>query len=331
MPEAQKEQIQDDKLVPIDTSGDAVDVELDEPKVKKAEKEEANETVVQDDDIADDTSEEQSLSEDVQDDDEQGSTDDEHKEYSDKVQKRISKLVGKLREAERREEAALNYANGLKTKSEELEKKYSETNQNYVSSLEAESLAQIEEAKVKLKKAIEEGNVDVQAEAQSAMAKAALNAERAKIQRESLEAQAKTFAETKEIPQQPTPSQTPVNSAPPPADPKATAWAENNEWFGQDEAMTYTAFAIHRRLVEEEGYDPRSDEYYGEVDRRIREQFPNKFETAKPKKKVDQTVAPAVKSVSKQGKRTVRLTPSQVAIAKKLGVPLEEYAKYVKE
>jgi chromosome segregation ATPase len=270
------------------------------------------------------------VSEDVQDDDEQGSTDDEHKEYSDKVQKRISKLVGKLREAERREEAALNYANGLKTKSEELEKKYSETNQNYVSSLEAESLAQIEEAKVKLKKAIEEGNVDVQAEAQSAMAKAALNAERAKIQRESLEAQAKTFAETKEIPQQPTAPSQPPSSAPPP-DPKATAWAENNTWFGQDEAMTYTAFAIHRRLVEEEGYDPRSDEYYGEVDRRIREQFPNKFETAKPKKKVDQTVAPAVKSVSKQGKRTVRLTPSQVAIAKKLGVPLEEYAKYVKE
>ena len=119
MPEAQKEQIQDDKLVPIDTSGDSVDVELDEPKVKKAEKEEANETVVQDDDVADDTSEEQSLSEDVQD-DEQESTDDEHKEYSDKVQKRISKLVGKLREAERREEAALNNANGINTKSEEL-------------------------------------------------------------------------------------------------------------------------------------------------------------------------------------------------------------------
>jgi len=330
MPEAQKEQIQDDKLVPIDTSGDAVDVELEESKVKPAQEEE-NETVVQDNDEPDNSSEELNVSDDVQEDEEQGTTDDEHKEYSDKVQKRISKLVGKLREAERREEAALNYANGLKTKSEELEKKYSETNQNYVSSLEAESLAQIEEAKVKLKKAIEEGNVDVQAEAQSAMAKAALNAERAKIQRESLEAQAKTFSETKELPQQSTPSQTPVNSAPPPADPKATAWAEKNEWFGQDEAMTYTAFAIHRRLVEEEGYDPKSDEYYGEVDRRIREQFPNKFETAKPKKKVDQTVAPAVKSVSKQGKRTVRLTSSQVAIAKKLGVPLEEYAKYVKE
>jgi len=330
MPEAQKEQIRDEKLVPIDTSGESVDVELDEPKVKTAEKEEQNETVVQDDYVTDDSSEELDVSEDVQEDDEQGSTDDEHKEYSDKVQKRISKLVGKLREAERREEAALNYATGLKGKADELEQKYSETNQNYVSSLESESLAQIEEAKVKLKKAIEEGNVDIQAEAQSAMAKAALNAERAKIQREALEAQAKTFAETKTIPQQTIPSQ-PPNPAPPPADPKATAWAEKNEWFGQDEAMTYTAFAVHRRLVEEEGYDPRSDEYYGEVDRRMREQFPNKFATEKPKKRVDQTVAPAVKSVTNKGKRTVRLTPSQVAIAKKLGVPLEEYAKYVKE
>jgi hypothetical protein len=330
MPEAQKEQIRDEKLVPIDTSGESVDVELDEPKVKTAEKEEQNETVVQDDLVADNSSEELDVSEDVQEDDEQGSTDDEHKEYSDKVQKRISKLVGKLREAERREEAALNYATGLKGKADELEQKYSETNQNYVSSLESESLAQIEEAKVKLKKAIEEGNVDIQAEAQSAMAKAALNAERAKIQREALEAQAKTFAETKTIPQQTIPSQ-PPNPAPPPADPKATAWAEKNEWFGQDEAMTYTAFAVHRRLVEEEGYDPRSDEYYGEVDRRMREQFPNKFATEKPKKRVDQTVAPAVKSVTSKGKRTVRLTPSQVAIANKLGVPLEEYAKYVKE
>ena len=330
MPEAQKEQTRDEKLVPIDTSGESVDVELDEPKVKTAEKEEQNETVVQDDLVADNSSEELDVSEDVQEDDEQGSTDDEHKEYSDKVQKRISKLVGKLREAERREEAALNYATGLKGKADELEQKYSETNQNYVSSLESESLAQIEEAKVKLKKAIEEGNVDIQAEAQSAMAKAALNAERAKIQREALEAQAKTFAETKTIPQQTIPSQ-PPNPAPPPADPKATAWAEKNEWFGQDEAMTYTAFAVHRRLVEEEGYDPRSDEYYGEVDRRMREQFPNKFATEKPKKRVDQTVAPAVKSVTSKGKRTVRLTPSQVAIAKKLGVPLEEYAKYVKE
>ena len=125
-------------------------------------------------------------------------------------------------------------------------------------------------------------------------------------------------------------AQYPTQQTPPP-DPKAQSWAEKNEWFGKDEAMTYTAFAVHRKLVEQQGYDPRSDEYYEEIDRQIQEQFPNKFEAEKSKKTVDQTVAPAVKSVSKQGKRTVRLTPSQVAIAKKLGVPLEEYAKYVKE
>ena len=330
MPEAQTKEKADDKLVPIDTSGDAVDVELEESKVNPAEEESSDEQSLQDSSVADDTAEKSDVSDDVQEDEEQRPTDDgEHKEYSDKVQKRIAKLVGKLREAERREEAALKYATGLKTKSEDLEKKYSETNQNYVSSLESESVAQIEEAKIKLKKAIEEQNVDIQAEAQSALAKATLNAERAKIQKEALEQQAKTFQEQKQRTNQPVYTPPQQQAAPP--DPKATAWAEANEWFGQDEAMTYTAFAIHRKLVEEEGYDPRTDEYYGEVDRRLRAQFPNKFETEKPKKKVDQTVAPAVKSVSKPGKRTVRLTSSQVAIAKKLGVPLEEYAKYVKE
>ena len=176
MPEAQTKEKADDKLVPIDTSGDAVDVELEESKVNPAEEESSDEQSLQDSSVADDTAEKSDVSDDVQEDEEQRPTDDgEHKEYSDKVQKRIAKLVGKLREAERREEAALKYATGLKTKSEDLEKKYSETNQNYVSSLESESVAQIEEAKIKLKKAIEEQNVDIQAEAQSALAKATLN------------------------------------------------------------------------------------------------------------------------------------------------------------
>tara|TARA_R110002012_G_scaffold317666_2_gene534539 strand:+ start:1530 stop:2504 length:975 start_codon:yes stop_codon:yes gene_type:complete len=324
MPEAEK--IQDDRLVPLDTSGESVDVELEESKIKTAEKEEANETVVQDDNVADDTSEESDVNEDVQASEQEEP--DEHQDYSDKVQKRISKLVGKLREAERREQAAMQFAQGVQTKASELEKKYADTNQNYVSSLESESLAQIEEAKVRLKKAIEEQNVDVQAEAQSALAKATLNAERAKIQKSALEEQAQKFSQQTAQPQQVQTQQAP----PPPPDPKATRWADENEWFGQDEAMTYTAFAIHRKLVEEEGYDPRSNDYYDEIDDRIREQFPDRFEAPEqPKKKVDQKVAPAVKSSSKRGKRTVRLTPSQVAIAKKLGVPLEEYAKYVKE
>jgi hypothetical protein len=324
MPEAEK--IQDNKLVDIDTSGEAVDVELEESKVTPVED---NEEQPEESVVADDAVEESDVSNDVQ---EQRPTDNgELQDYSDKVQKRIAKLVGKLRESERREEAAMKYAQGLKETKDDLEQRYADTNQNYVSSLESESLAQIEEAKLKLKKAIEDGNVDIQAEAQSALAKATLNAERAKIQKEQLEYQAQQFQQQREIPQQqPQQYQQPQQPAPAP-DPKANSWAEKNTWFGQDEAMTYTAFAIHRKLVEEEGYDPRSDDYYEQVDRRIREQFPNKFEAEKPQKKVDQTVAPAVRSVSKKGKRTVRLTPSQVAIAKKLGVPLEEYAKYVKE
>jgi len=316
MPEAQKEIIQDEKLVPIDTSGDAVDVELEESKVNPVEEET--------------TEQPQEATEDQQPEPvEQQTTDkSEHDKYSEKVKKRISTLVGKLREAERREEAAVEYANGLKDKQKELEDQLQSVNQNYASTMETASTSQVEEAKLRLRKAIEEGDINAQADAQSILARASLDAERAKIQKEQLELQAQKFQQSPE----PTPSATQQTPAPPPPDPKATAWAEKNDWFGKDEAMTYTAFAVHRKLVEQEGYDPRSDEYYEEIDRQIREQFPTKFEAEKSKKVVDQTVAPAVKSTSSKGnKRTVRLTPSQVAIAKKLGVPLEEYAKYVKE
>jgi len=312
MPEAQKE-VNEEQLVPIDTSGDSVDVELDESKVKPADEEVVEE-------------QEQEEPEQEATDDEQPST--EHDEYSEKVNKRISKLVGKLRESERREDAALKYAQGLKGRQDQLENQLTSLNQSYVNQAENASTSQVAEAKLRLKKAIEEGDVDGQAQAQTILARASLDAERAKIQKEQLEAQAQRFQQKEQVPQQ-----TEYQQAPPPQpDPKAQDWAGENKWFGQDEAMTYTAFAIHRKLVEQEGYDPKSDEYYGEIDRQIREQFPHKFEVEKSKKTVDQTVAPAVKSSnSKHGKRTVRLTPSQVAIAKKLGVPLEEYAKYVKE
>ena len=315
MPEAQTKQTEDDKLVPIDTSGESVDVELDESKVKPAEEE-----------VVEEQPKEEAAPEPEKTDDEQPSTDKgEHEEYSEKVNKRISKLVGKLRESERREDAALKYATGLKSKQDSLEHQLANVNQNYISTAETASTSQLEEAKLKLRKAIEEGDVNAQADAQAILARASLAAEKTKIQKEHLESQAQQFQQQRELPQQPTYQQ------PPPPDDKAQAWAGENKWFGQDEAMTYTAFAIHRKLVEQEGYDPKSDDYYGEIDRQIKEQFPHKFETEISKKKVDQTVAPAVKSVSKHGKRTVRLTPSQVAIAKKLGVPLEEYAKYVKE
>ena len=315
MPEAQKEQTQDDRLVPIDTSGEAVDVELKESNVTPVEEEQ--EPVEEEQQVAPEPekTEEEKPSADKG----------EHDDYSEKVNKRIAKLVGKLREAERREDAAVKYAAGLKDKQSDLETQLQSLNQNYASTMETASTSQVEEAKLRLKKAIEEGDVNAQADAQSILARASLDAERAKIQKEQLEMQAQKFQQTPE----PVPPTTP--QAPPPPDPKATAWAEKNDWFGKDEAMTYTAFAVHRKLVEQEGYDPRSDEYYEEIDRQVREQFPNNFEVEKSKKVVDQTVAPAVKSTSSKGKRTVRLTPSQVAIAKKLGVPLEEYAKYVKE
>ena len=313
MPEAQKE-VKEEQLVPIDTSGDSVDVELDESKVNPADEEEVVEEQEQEEPEQEAT------------DDEQPST--EHDEYSEKVNKRISKLVGKLRESERREDAALKYAQGLKGRQDQLENQLTSLNQSYVNQAENASTSQVAEAKLRLKKAIEDGDVEGQATAQATLARATLDAERAQIQKEQLEAQAQKFQQQQQVPQQPEYQQAP----PPQPDPKAQDWAGENKWFGQDEAMTYTAFAIHRKLVEQEGYDPKSDEYYGEIDRQIREQFPHKFEVEKSKKTVDQTVAPAVKSSnSKHGKRTVRLTPSQVAIAKKLGVPLEEYAKYVKE
>ena len=322
MPEAQKKEQADDKLVPIDTSGDAVDVELDESKVKPAE-EEVKEEVVEEQ-----PKEEAAPEPETSDEDQRTSDKGEHEEYSEKVNKRISKLVGKLRESERREDAALKYAQGLKGRQDQLENQLTHLNKNYVTQAETASTSQVEEAKLRLKKAIEEGDVEAQANAQSILARASLDVERAKIQKEHLANQAEKFKQQESPPLQPTYQQAP----PPPPDEKAQSWAADNKWFGQDEAMTYTAFAIHRKLVEQEGYDPKSDEYYGEIDRQIREQFPHKFEVEKSKKKVDQTVAPAVKSTnSKHGKRTVRLTPSQVAIAKKLGVPLEEYAKYVKE
>tara|TARA_R110001583_G_scaffold24176_2_gene88459 strand:- start:885 stop:1838 length:954 start_codon:yes stop_codon:yes gene_type:complete len=312
MPEA--EQIQDEKLVDIDTSGESVDVELEESKVNTVEETEV--VTEQDEPVVEATEKPEST--------DKG----EHDEYSDKVNKRISKLVGKLRESERREEAAIKYASGLKNKQAELETNLTNLNASYVDTMQTASTSQVEEAKLRLKRAIEEGDVNAQTEAQSILARATLDSERAKMQKEALEQQAQRFAQQREIPQPQPQYQAP--QAPPP-DPKANAWAEKNTWFGQDEAMTYTAFAVHRNLVEEQGYDPKSDDYYDEVDRQIREQFPHKFEVEKSKKTVDQTVAPAVKSTTKHGKRTVRLTPSQVAIAKKLGVPLEEYAKYVKE
>jgi hypothetical protein len=247
---------------------------------------------------------------------------DELKEYSEGVQKRIAKLTRKMREAERQKEEALTYAHSVKSQKEQAEKRLSKLDKSYVSEFESRVKTNLAAAKLALKNAIESQNVEAQISAQEQLA--TLSVENARLS--SMKSAEKETVVEKEVnitPQRPSAS---VQS-----DPRAEEWATKNSWFGNNSAMTYTAFDIHKKLVEEEGYDPKSDEYYKEVDSRIRLEFPHKFdkiegnttERAKPA----QNVASARRSASTGRKKTVTLSPSQVAIAKRLGVPLEDYAK----
>jgi len=235
---------------------------------------------------------------------------------SGNVQKRIDKLTKNWREAERREKAALDYAKGLQHKYSGMEKNYSKVDENYVKEFDARVDAQREKVKDQLKTAIESNDSEKIMAANDELTKLAIEKEKARIRLQDVEEkneQAKTQ-----------PAEQPVQAPPPPPSPRAQEWASSNTWFGQDKAMTNAAFGIHQDLVEK-GFDAESEEYYAEVDKQIRGYFPNKFaEDTKPV----QTVASAGRK--QQGRRTVKLTRSQVAIAKKLGVPLEEYAKYVK-
>jgi len=251
---------------------------------------------------------------------------DELQDYSDSVQKRIAKLTKKWREAERQKDEALNYAKSVITDKERAEQKLSKMEPSLLKTTEDSIKSGLESAKAKLAAAREAGDINAEVEAQS------LISEYAYKQARFVEAKAEQelYAQKKETevqqPQVNLQQRQEVATGTP--DPKAEAWAQKNSWFGQDSAMTYTAFDLHKKLTEQEGFDPSSEEYYSEIDRRIRLEFPQKFakieptETAKPV----QTVASAKRS-TKSGRKTVRLTPSQVAIAKKLGVPLEEYAK----
>ena len=255
---------------------------------------------------------------------------DELKEYSEGVQKRIAKLTRKMREAERQKEEALAYAQSVKNTNAEMEGRLSKIDSSYVSEFENRVKTSMAAAKLALKNAIESQDVEAQIAAQQQLA--ALTMDEARLNSIKVANENKPKAEEKQVninPQQQyvAPQQQ--------ADPKAEDWASKNTWFGNDSAMTYTAFDIHKKLVEVEGFDPKSDEYYAEVDKRIRLEFPHKFdkvgdnttERAKPA----QNVASARRSAStSKGRKTVKLTPSQVAIAKRLGVPLEEYAKQVK-
>jgi len=253
-------------------------------------------------------------------------------EYSEGVQKRIDKLTKKMREAERREQAALAYAEGLKKKYSDVKSKYDEIDESYVKQYDARIDSEKDQVKAKLKAAIEMNDSEAIISAQEDLARLTVEKERAKIPLADRERRKKvTEAPEQELQSQSNdPIQQVENQVNNPS-PKARDWAEKNDWFGQDQYMTNTAFQIHENLVGE-GFDVDSEDYYNEIDKRIKEVFPHKFsesETQEQPRKPVQTVATANRG--KTGRRSVKLTKSQVAIAKKLGVPLEEYAKYVKE
>ena len=245
-------------------------------------------------------------------------------EYSEGVQKRIAKLTRKMREAERQKEEAIQYAQTIKDENQNLKSKYDYIQSNYGDEFEKRVKSDLEAAQIKLRDAIANNDVDEQVKAQTILAGLSMDSSRIsqmKKTQEELE-QAKANIKTEAAPAQ----QAPAAPAP---DPKADAWAAKNSWFGTDNAMTYSAFDIHKKLVEEEGFDPTSDEYYSEVDKRIRLEFPHKFgnNESTTAEQPAQTVASAKRPATKGRRKTVKLTPSQVAISKRLGVPLEEYAK----
>ena len=239
-------------------------------------------------------------------------------QVSDTVQKRINQLTRKMREAERREKAALDYAKGLQTKYNKAEKDKTVVDESFVKEYETRVDAQTEQVKQKLKAAMESQDYDSMMTANQELTALAVEKEKAKMRKEQLEQQkieAEELAKQQPQQQEPIPQQEPSE--------KAKAWADENTWFGQDKVMTNAAYTIHTDLVQK-GFDPESDEYYTEVNKQMRENFPNRFAEERPV----QTVASAGRK--QQGRRTVKLTRSQVAIARKLGVPLEEYAKHVK-
>ena len=292
-----------DKMVPIDTSGDPVDVEL------------------KDDEKKDDVKVEEQTEE-IKAEEENFENKKEVDEYGANVQKRIDKLTFKIREAERREKEAIKFAEAVNKENADLKSKVKDVDDGYLDEYSKRVTSEMEKAQAVLQDAINSGNAKKQVEAQQAIARLAIEEERANASKAQRE---KALKEQKDAPKTP---QQPIQNAQP--DPKAEAWAEKNSWFGANEAMTYTALSIHKKLLQEEGFDGKSDEYYKELDKRIREEFPHKFEDTNKKDRPAQAVASANRSV-KSGRRTVRLTPSQVAIAKKLGVSLEDYAKHVKE
>ena len=296
-----------EKLVDIDTSGPETDVAVEEVK---------EEAVVE-------TKEEEPKITEVEK-EEPVKEDEKLEDYSKGVQSRISKLTRKMREAERREAAATEYANSLEQARRVDQDRFQKVDSDYTKKFEENIKTGMDSAQNELARAIEAGDAKAQVDANKRIATLAFDNAKMEQRKESM-AQEKPvqLSDGGQLPQQ-TPRQMPQ------ADPMAEDWASKNTWFGRDRPMTFTAFEIHKDLVEKEGFDPKSDEYYAEIDKRIKVDFPHKFgnsETTTPRPV--QSVASANRSV-KQGRKTVRLTSSQVHIAKKLGVPLEEYAKQLK-
>ena len=315
------------KTVDIDTSGPDTEVELEndqqETETETSNIEIANETTNEDSVESKDSSEKPSEQSDVQTNEEKKEK--ELEQYSDSVKKRIAKLTKKWREAERQKDEALTYAQRVMQDKKAVDEKISKLEPGFMKSTEDSIISGLESAKAKLTSAREAGDINAEVEAQTAISELAYKQARfseAKSQQEELAKRKEIEVKTPDI----NLNRQPVAQGTP--DPKAETWASKNSWFGQDSAMTYTAFDLHKKLTETEGFDPSSDEYYVEIDKRIRLEFPHKFDTMDVKEtaKPVQTVASATRS-TKTGRKTVRLTPSQVAIAKKLGVPLELYAK----
>ena len=309
MPEEEKKKKPSEIPVDIDTSGPEVDVTLEESKAETVEAApETNETK--------ETEQETSKKEE----------DTKLEEYSKGVQNRIAKLTRKMREAERREQAATEYAASLERKRRIDQERFNKVDSDYNKRFEENLKTGMEAAQKELAYAIEQGDAKAQVDANKRIAQLAF--ETAKLsQRQQApveqESEPVRLSDGGQLPDQ-------APRSLPQADPRAEAWAAENDWFGNDRAMTFTAFEIHKDLVEKEGFDPKSNEYYDEIDKRIRVDFPHKFgNTEQTTTKPVQSVASAKRS-AKTGRKQVRLTSSQVAIAKKLGVPLEEYAKQLK-
>ena len=254
---------------------------------------------------------------------------DELKEYSDGVQKRIAKLTRKMREAERQKEEAVAYAQSIQNKNIEMEGRISKIDNSYVSEFESRVKTGLAAAKLALKNAIESQDVEAQIAAQQQLA--SLTMDEARVNSIKVANEQRPQPQQREVNINPQQQRAPQQQS----DPRAEDWASRNSWFGNDSAMTYTAFDIHKTLVEKEGFDPQSNDYYAEVDKRIRLEFPHKFDKVEnnttERARPAQNVASARRSAStNKGRKTVKLSPSQVAIAKRLGVPLEAYAKQLK-